>query len=96
MKKFNYHSIKDTKEASKLSSANSINIARLIPQIFYYAYSYLQLKNKKIPVLKLSITSAILLLIVLGFLRFYGGFDPNTKYSPATYEDGELKPAENK
>jgi len=32
-----------------LSSANSINIARLIPQIFYYAYSYLQLKNKYIP-----------------------------------------------
>ena len=27
----------------------------------------------------------------LGFLRFSGGFDPNTKYSPAKYEDGELK-----
>ena len=33
----------------KLSSANSINIARLIPQSFYYAYSYLQLSNKSIP-----------------------------------------------
>ena len=32
----------------------------------------------------------------LGFLRFYGDFDPNTKYSPAKYEDGKLKPAENK
>ena len=32
-----------------LSSANSINIARLIPQSFYYIYSYMQLKNKKIP-----------------------------------------------
>jgi len=32
----------------------------------------------------------------LGFLRFYGDFDPSTKYSPAKYEDGELKPAENK
>jgi threonine synthase len=31
----------------QLSSANSINIARLIPQSFYYAYSYLQLSNKK-------------------------------------------------
>ena len=38
----------------------------------------------------------ILLLIVLGFFRITGGFDPNTKYSPAKYEDGELKPAENK
>ena len=45
---------------------------------------------------KLSIVSVILLLIALGYLRFYGGFDPNTKYSPAKYEDGELKPAENK
>ena len=33
----------------KLSSANSINIARLIPQSFYYGHSYLQLKNKNIP-----------------------------------------------
>ena len=33
----------------QLSSANSINIARLIPQSFYYAYSYLQLSNKSIP-----------------------------------------------
>jgi threonine synthase len=32
-----------------LSSANSINIARLIPQSFYYVYSYMQLKNKKLP-----------------------------------------------
>jgi hypothetical protein len=38
----------------------------------------------------------ILLLLALGVLRFYGGFDPNTKYSPAKYEDGKLKPAENK
>ena len=63
----------------------------------YFLYSWLRkLENKKIPILKLSITSIILLLIALGFLRFYGGFDPNTKYSPAKYEDGELKPAENK
>ena len=33
----------------QLSSANSINIARLIPQSFYYAHSYLQLSNKSIP-----------------------------------------------
>ena len=63
----------------------------------YFIYSWLlKLQNKKIPILKLSIASIILLLIALGFLRFYNAFDPNTKYSPAKYEDGELKPAENK
>ena len=63
----------------------------------YFLYSWLQkLENKKIPVAKLSIISLVLLLMALGFLRFYGDFDPNTKYSPAKYEDGELKPAENK
>ena len=63
----------------------------------YFFYSWLlKLETKKIPVLKLTITSIVLLIIALGFLRFYGGFDPNTKYSPAKYEDGELKPAENK
>ena len=63
----------------------------------YFFYSWvLKLEKKKIPILKLSIASVILLIIALGFLRFYGDFDPNTKYSPAKYEDGELKPAENK
>ena len=63
----------------------------------YFLYSWLlKLQKKKIPVAKLSMISLILLLITLGFLRFYGGFDPNTEYSPPKYEDGELKPAENK
>ena len=63
----------------------------------YFLYSWLlKLQNKKIPIVKLSITSIILLVVALGLLRFYGGFDPNTKYSPAKYEDGKLKPAENK
>ena len=63
----------------------------------YFLYSWLlKLEKKKIPIIKLSLVSIILLIIALGFLRFYGGFDPNTKYSPAKYEDGELKPAENK
>ena len=62
----------------------------------YFFYSWLKkLENKKIPIIKLSLASIILLIIPLGFLRFYGGFDPNTKYSPAKYEDGKLKPAEN-
>ena len=63
----------------------------------YFFYSWiLKLEKKKIPIIKLSITSVILLIIALGVLRFYGDFDPNTKYSPSKYEDGELKPAENK
>jgi len=63
----------------------------------YFLYSWLlKLEKKKIPVIKLSIASIILLIVALGVLRFYGDFDPNTKYSPAKYEDGELKPAENK
>jgi len=32
-----------------LSSANSINIARLIPQSFYYFWAYKQLSNKSLP-----------------------------------------------
>ena len=63
----------------------------------YFLYSWLlKLEKKKIPIVKLSIASIILLITALGFLRFYGDFDPNTKYSPAEYEDGKLKPAENK
>ena len=63
----------------------------------YFFYSWiLKLEKKKIPIVKLSIASVILLIVALGFLRFYGDIDPNTKYSPAKYEDGELKPAENK
>ncbi len=63
----------------------------------YFFYSWLlKLEKKKIPILKLSIASIILLIMALGFLRFSGAFDPDSKYTPAKYEDGELKPAENK
>ena len=63
----------------------------------YFLYSWLlKLEKKKIPILKLSIASIILLFLALGFLRFTGGFNPDSKYSPAKYEDGQLKPAENK
>ena len=36
-------------EQLTLSSANSINIARLIPQSFYYIYAYKQLDDKSLP-----------------------------------------------
>ncbi len=72
-------------------------IAILGPFGLYFFYSWLlKLEKKKIPIAKLSVASLILLILALGFLRFYGDFDPNTEYSPAKYEDGELKPAENK
>ena len=72
-------------------------LAILGPFGLYFLYSWLlKLEKKKIPIVKLSIVSVILLIIALGILRFYGGFSPDSKYSPAKYEDGELKPAENK
>ena len=74
-----------------------ILLAIVGPFGLYFFYSWLlKLEKKKIPIAKLSIVSLILLLLTLGLLRFYGGFDPSTKYSPAKYEDGKLKPAENK
>ncbi len=41
---------KDLLQKIKLTSANSINIARLIPQSFYYFYAYAQLKKSSDPV----------------------------------------------
>ena len=64
--------------------------------VYFFSIWLLKLQKKKIPIIKLCIASVILLLAALGFLRFSGGFDPGSKYSPAKYEDGELKPAENK
>ena len=37
---------KDLNQKLRLTSANSINIARLIPQTFYYFWAYAQLKSK--------------------------------------------------
>ena len=74
-----------------------IILAILGPFGLYYLYSWLlKLEKKKIPIVKLTIISLFLLIVALGFLRFYEVFDPNTKYLPAKYEDGKLKPAENK
>ncbi|HYG39882.1 MAG TPA: threonine synthase, partial [Cytophagales bacterium] len=40
---------KELNEKLNLSSANSINIARLIPQSFYYFYAYSRLKSYNLP-----------------------------------------------
>jgi len=67
------------------------------PFASYFFYTWLlKLEKKKYPIIKLSIISLVLLILALAFLRFYGDFSPNTKYSPAKYEDGKLVPAENK
>tara|TARA_X000000368_G_C22510033_1_gene484404 strand:+ start:89 stop:331 length:243 start_codon:yes stop_codon:yes gene_type:complete len=67
------------------------------PFASYFFYTWLlKLEKKKYPIIKLSIISLFLLILALAFLRFYGDFSPNTKYSPAKYEDGKLVPAENK
>jgi len=42
---------KELKERKKFSSANSINIARLIPQSFYYLFAYAQLEIKDSPII---------------------------------------------
>jgi threonine synthase len=39
----------DLSKKLKLTSANSINFARLFPQSFYYFYAYSQIKNNKLP-----------------------------------------------
>ena len=67
------------------------------PFASYFFYTWLlKLEKKKYPIIKLSIISLFLLILALAFLRFYGDFSPDTKYSPAKYEDGKLVPAENK
>jgi len=74
-----------------------ILLAIVGPFGLYFFYSWLlKLEKKKIPITKLSLTSLILLLLALSVLRFSESFDPSSKYSPAKYEDGKLKPAENK
>lgn len=40
----------DLRNEFNLASANSINIARLIPQAFYYVYAYAQLKKRGKPI----------------------------------------------
>lgn len=42
---------KEIRDRKNLSSANSINIARLIPQTFYYFRAFQQLDNKSLPLM---------------------------------------------
>ena len=72
-------------------------LAIISPFIGYYLTVYLlKFENKKIPVLKLSIISLVLLVSVLIFFRYFSHISPNTKYYPPKVEDGKVIPAENK
>ena len=63
--------------------------------LYFFSMWLLKLEKKKYPILKLSIASVFFLILALGFFRYYGGFSPDTKYTPAQYEDGKLVPAKN-
>ena len=72
-------------------------LAIISPFIGYYFTVYLlKFENKKIPVLKLSILSLVLLLSVLICFRYFSDISPDTKYYPPKLEDGKVIPAENK
>ena len=72
-------------------------LAIISPFIGYYFTVYLlKFENKKIPVLKLSILSLVLLLSVLIFFRYFSDISPDTIYYPPKVEDGKVIPAENK
>ena len=72
-------------------------LAIISPFLGYYITIYLlKFEKKKIPVLKLSFISIILLLLVLLFFRYSSHISPDTKYYPPKVEDGKVVPAENK
>ena len=72
-------------------------LAIISPFLGYYFTLYLlKFENKKIPVLKLSMLSLVLLVSVLIFFRYYSHISPDTKYYPPKMEDGKIVPAENK
>tara|TARA_Y100000590_G_C15425674_1_gene903114 strand:+ start:54 stop:296 length:243 start_codon:yes stop_codon:yes gene_type:complete len=72
-------------------------LAIISPFLGYYITVYLlKFENKKIPILKLSIVSIILLVLTLMFFRYYSHISPDTKYYPPKLEDGKIVPAKNK
>ena len=73
-----------------------ILLAVVGPFLSYFIFSKLQKsKNKKTPILKLSVLSLILIIVVLGFIRFSGDYSVNSRYNPPRYVDGKLMSAEN-
>ena len=72
-------------------------IALLSPFVGYYLTVYiLKFESKRIPILKLSIASVVLIILVLAFFRYQSHISTNTKYFPPKVENGKIIPAENK
>ena len=68
----------------------------LAPFITYYILNLiLRFSEKKFPIIKLSIISLVLLIIVLFFFRIDSHISPKTNYVPPKMENGKIKPAEN-
>ena len=63
---------------------------------YYFTVYLLKFENKKVPILKLSILSLMLLLSALILFRYFSHTSPDTKYYPPKVEDGKVIPAENK
>ncbi len=70
-------------ERFRLTSANSINIARLLPQTFYYFYAYAQLKRQGIKQVVFSVPSGNFGNIGAGLLAWKMGL-PVTRFIAAT------------
>lgn len=68
---------KDLNARLRLTSANSINIARLIPQTFYYVYAYAQLKAQGINEVVFSVPSGNFGNIGAGLLAYRMGLPVN-------------------
>lgn len=89
---------KDLRSKLNLSSANSINISRLIPQIFYYFEAYKQLKNKSgkifisVPSGNLGNLTAGLMAKKMGLpiTKFIGGTNSNDVFTKFI-ETGKLE-----
>ncbi|MBC7744793.1 MAG: threonine synthase [Flavobacterium sp.] len=71
------------KQRFRFTSANSINIARLIPQTFYYFNAYAQLKAKGMTNLVFSVPSGNFGNVAAGLLAFKMGL-PVTQFLAAT------------
>ncbi len=72
-----------------LSSANSINIGRLIPQSFYYVYTYLKLRQQENDKIIFSVPSGNFGNLMGGLLAFHMGI-PVEKFVVSTNENDEV------
>ncbi len=73
----------DLNNALRLTSANSINIARLIPQTFYYFWTYAQLKSQGMDEIVFTVPSGNFGNIGAGLLAYKMGL-PVTHFVAAT------------